>query len=560
MYSRLNDFLPQLKSEDYVIANRMATTFAEGGYNFSNLFRLPGVAYRYVSNTFATHPAPLDIVISRPKPNDNDPHFVARKYYAVSIVDSKKVSPLFSLVPLYYEPHGTVITQYSDERDLHYFCEKWQGKLSYNEIAKLIAQIIFAVQNYHEKGLVHRDITLNNFIIVNVNGNFIIKLTDRDSTIEVDNNGHALTECDYAGGTQGYILPTISDIYQANRHLALDGKVLISYSNVDWKVADCYATGITIGLMLIKLLNKNSVNKICDIVDVNYGKFVFKVTGKNQKRDALASLQLGLINPYFSAETLLANALQSEIFGNTPTAREFFHLQLKNTANYNLEIDGYAFIPFQVHPADPFYLMDIRIKNVFNMAFHTNQMINGFNQMLPLSLDFNHTVAIVNKYKYITNIVAALKATIQTTKDANFNQNFYFSLNNFEGHLQNEMHQMDVNFTRGLVTFLKIAIDKSITEYRETLLKISPTLFGNSAWQPVNDAVALHTQFNYLTNYQEALNLIRHFVNTNQYVISGCFQEIFLRNVSQVFHKPLAEFRYEEADQQVIFQPQRFGV
>lgn len=120
--------------------------------------------------------------------------------------------------------------------------------LTMSEIINIYKQMINIICDYHDTGLVHRDLKLENFIIYfDDENNVQVKLIDLDfSTI---NN----SKLDFRGGS----LPYIS--YE-----------IINYKKiVDWKCCDIWALGVILYVMLFKYFPWSNSLKDCNLENYN---------------------------------------------------------------------------------------------------------------------------------------------------------------------------------------------------------------------------------------------------------------------------------------------------
>jgi len=85
--------------------------------------------------------------------------------------------------------YGNLIEEYCDGGNLNEYVDRYEGLLSIDLVESIFAQILKSQLYIHfEKNLIHRDVKLNNYLVVNAQPYPIIKLTDFCFVTSLDDN------------------------------------------------------------------------------------------------------------------------------------------------------------------------------------------------------------------------------------------------------------------------------------------------------------------------------------------------------------------------------------
>ena len=174
-----------------------------------------------------------------------------------------------------YPLHVEVYPYYKDGDLFNYICHK---NLSDDDIWIIYKQVITIIQLLHNRGVTHRDIKAENFLIkYDENSNPIIKITDFDyaSLYNKDLN--------FRGGSHNYVSP----------------QVLADVDITDWRYNDVWSCGI---LLYILIFNEvpwqfahTTNEQYCEYL-ANYGKFwKYRLFGRFSKNGNYYKIYLNIL-------------------------------------------------------------------------------------------------------------------------------------------------------------------------------------------------------------------------------------------------------------------------
>ncbi|MEO8401311.1 MAG: protein kinase [Gammaproteobacteria bacterium] len=339
----------------------------------------------------------LPIALSRPKEKISEErkiNYIAESHLAKELLLRKEVPVEFNQYSLYYNNEGIKIATRAEAGDLNQFIAANIEKLSEQCVRDIIAQLILAVDDLHQRDVVHRDIRSENFLVFIRDGKYHIKLADHDSAIEVDKKGLPLDRNLLTiRGNEQCRSPELQEITKkstpeenAERRKRLP--------NLDIKAIDCYAIGKT-------------------LLDV---KFLLPVKWRNNAK--LDKLINGLIAPEPGARFTTKKVLEQEFFARNKTQRNSYFAGLRARVKNNFELEGEHVVP--VEKNNPYYLLDQTIKPLYRagrQAQQVDEQIEEFNQGINSGFQNSPLSEVIRKY------AALKKATVEFSKKAEAAEN-----------------------------------------------------------------------------------------------------------------------------------------
>jgi len=219
--------------------------------------------------------------------------------------DKRELSTTFITDFLYHGEHGRVAVA-ANGSNFYSWLNQNRNQLSETEIKEIVTQILMAVNRFHKRKKLHRDIKSENFLVFVTDTHprrIHIKLADLDTLMADDDK--LLSKA----GTIGFLAPecTVSIEHDKEGQKVIeenldDDKYIVASK----KPVDCYAVGKTID----------------DILHYAYPD----ATSENQALRALCS---SLTNNDPLQRMTIDAAMDSPYFGENPEAREIYFKQVR---------------------------------------------------------------------------------------------------------------------------------------------------------------------------------------------------------------------------------------
>lgn len=206
-------------------------------------------------------------------------HCILNEVYYLYLCQSENVIELYDFY-IHYENdniHSLYIIMEKGKK-FEYFYNNELSSMTYDEKIDIIKQMAYSIKSCHDKRVCHRDITLNNFVIIKNGDDIIVKIIDFGRSCKIMNYGDKI---------RGQYTTASYQSYEMKNSLSYTIKTDI------WSFGICMYYIITYSSYSIKIENKHNMFMIIPDEYKEYESFIYvmeKIFCLDDKRVNMSAL------------------------------------------------------------------------------------------------------------------------------------------------------------------------------------------------------------------------------------------------------------------------------